>query len=353
MSQLRVRIMSMMQNPREEVDTVSKKKIYLGSTRRQRSRAMQNIGITVSILVLFVLLCALFSAWLMVNEGKLTLFPRKDTEPSVEMTDTHPAQTEESEPPVTGVVTEAETEMQLPTLPPSEVVISGTPAKTLDYTDTWVVMLDAGHGFDDIGTSSALLGDTNEAQINLDIALRMKTILEEAGIFVLMTHDTNAVEGRVSASEGGEIPLRGLVLLQPEDRAALANGQDIDLYVSIHCDSIPTNPDASGMRMYFHRSSEFSDVRNDATEALATYLSVGFDSVIDGKTPLIKEKSDDEAFYVIKYVTAPSVLCEIGFVTNVDDAASMLDPAWRADVAKGLCDGIAYYIAAADAARSQ
>lgn len=323
------------------------KRIYLGATRRQRSRAMQNLGITVSILVVFFLLCAFFAAWLMANEGKLTLDPPQDTQaPQAES-----IQTERTEPPVTSYLPDTEPVSQMPELPLSDVLISGIPTKMLDYTDTWVVMLDAGHGFDDIGASSALLGDTNEAQINLDIVLRMKAMLEDAGIVVLMTHDTNAVEGRVSASLGGEMPLRDLVLLQPDDRAALANTQDIDLYVSLHCDSIPTNPDASGMRMYFHKNSEFSGVRNAAAEALAAYLSVGFDAVIDGKTPLIKEKSDDEAYYVIKYVTAPSVLCEIGFITNAEDASSMLDPAWREDVARGLCDGISYYIATADALR--
>ncbi len=329
---------------------MAKKKLYLGTTRRQRRRTMQNFGITVAIFGVFVLLCAFFAAWLTVNEGRLPLYGSKETEYATKAETATPTVTEASEPLITEPPA-TETEAEMPWLPPSDVQISGVPAKTLDYTDTWVVMLDAGHGFDDIGTSSALLGDTNEAQINLDIALQMKAILEEAGVFVVMTHDTNAVEGRVSASEGGEIPLRNLVLLQPEDRAALANSQDIDLYISIHCDSIPSNPDARGMRMYFHKNSAFSSKRNRATEALASYLSLGFDSVIGGKTPLNKEMSAEEAYYVIKHITAPSVLCEIGFVTNPEDAASMLSTAWRADVAKGLCDGIFYYMAAENATR--
>ena len=60
--------------------------------------------------------------------------------------------------------------------------------------------------------------------------------------------------------------------------------------------------------------------------------------------PLVKTMADDDAFYVIKKIGVPSVLCEIGFVTNQTDAANMLDEAWRQAAAQAIADGIIAYI---------
>ena len=183
------------------------------------------------------------------------------------------------------------------------VEIPGVSYKPLEYTQIWSIMIDPGHGFDDIGTSSALLGDVNEATINLDIALRVREILaEDQEISVIMTHDDNSVSNRVSAADGGEPPLNNLMLLTPEDRAVLANGQDIDLFVSLHCDSLPDNPNVSGMRVYYYDGDEQKELRNQGALCLASNIAKEFGAKMgdNAPTPVVKTMSDDDAFYVIK-----------------------------------------------------
>ncbi len=234
-----------------------------------------------------------------------------------------------------------------PDAPTTVVPITGVAYKPLSYTQTWSVMIDPGHGFDDIGTSSALLGEVNEATINLDIALRVRELLSESKeISVIMTHDDNAVDGRISAADGGEPPLNNLVLLTPEDRAVLANGQDIDLFVSIHCDSLPANPDVGGMRVYYYDGEEQATNRNSGAEYLSTNIANEFGLAMGdaAPTPVVKTMSDDDAFYVIKKIGVPSVLCEVGFVTNETDAENMLDEAWRQAAAEAIAQGIIAYI---------
>ncbi|MBQ3064808.1 MAG: N-acetylmuramoyl-L-alanine amidase [Clostridia bacterium] len=342
--------------------------IYLGTTRRQKNTLLRNLSIIAVLVALTVVLSAFFVSWLLENENGFPHFSfwgqnEVQTDPAEtddsEVTDTQDTacitdraeDTSDTEP-AGDTSTEVTAEEIPPESAPEEnmVEIVGTPYKVLDYTDQWVVMLDAGHGFDDIGTASQLLGETNEATVNLDIALRAQRFLESMGVTVIMTHDTNAVDGRISAADGGEPPLRNLVLLTPQDRADLANGQDIDLFVSIHCDSIPDNPNVSGMRIYLHQNDTMTKERNSATMALATNIANAFGLMMGDSAPkpLVKDMTEDQAYYVIREIGVPSVLCEVGFVTNQTDAANMLDPAWREDAAKGIVDGVIAYIRSAD-----
>lgn len=321
--------------------------VFLGETRRQRTARMRNFGVIAVLLLITVIGSVFFVSWLLDRA--------------------EPVQTGNHLPPVseqTDIDTAAETEQNIPTaepdapketvpefgsddVPETVIAVTGTPYKPLYFTRTWSVMIDPGHGFDDIGTSSVLLGDVNEATINLDIALRVRELLSEhKEIAVLMTHDDNAVDGRISASDGGEPPLNNLVLLTPEDRAVLANGQDIDLFVSIHCDSIPDKPEISGMRTYYYDSGDTVGARDAGAEALATNIANQFGLKMgkDTPTPMVKTMSDDNAFYVIKNIDVPSVLCEVGFVTNQTDAKQMLDENWRQAAAEAIVNGIVEYI---------
>ena len=322
--------------------------VFLGETRRQRTARMRNFCVILVLILLTVLGSVFFVSWLLdradyvQTEGNLP--------PAAEQTDTDTAAAPETEqnPPVTEPEVPKEPAPEpTPDVPDAVVAVTGTPYKPLSFTRTWSVMIDPGHGFDDIGTSSALLGDVNEATINLDIALRVRALLSaHKEIAVLMTHDDNAVDGRISASDGGEPPLNNLVLLTPEDRAVLANGQDIDLFVSIHCDSIPDKPEISGMRAYYYGSGDTVGARDAGAEALATNIANQFGLKMgnDAPIPMVKTMTDDNAFYVIKNIDVPSVLCEVGFVTNQTDAKQMLDETWRQAAAEGIARGILAYV---------
>ena len=204
--------------------------VFLGETRRQRTARMRNFCVILVLVLLTVLGSVFFVSWLLDRADSVQT--GNHLPPVTEQADTDTAADTERNIPETETDAPQETTPEAtPDMPEAVVAVTGTPYKPLYYTRTWAVMIDPGHGFDDIGTSSALLGDVNEATINLDIALRVRELLSEhKEIAVLMTHDDNAVDGRISAADGGEPPLNNLVLLTPEDRAVLANGQDIDLF---------------------------------------------------------------------------------------------------------------------------
>ncbi len=320
--------------------------VFLGETRRQRTARMRNLCVILVLVLLTVLGSVFFVSWLLDRADSVQT--GNNLPPITEQTDTDTAAETEQDVPVTETDAPEETAPEsTPDVPDVVVAVTGTPYKPLSFTRTWSVMIDPGHGFDDIGTSSELLGDVNEATINLDIALRVRELLSaHKEIAVLMTHDDNAVDGRISAADGGEPPLNNLVLLTPEDRAVLANGQDIDLFVSLHCDSIPDKPEISGMRAYYYDSGDTVGARDAGAEALATNIANQFGLKMgnDAPIPMVKTMSDDNAFYVIKNIDVPSVLCEVGFVTNKTDAMQMLDENWRQAAAEAIVNGIIEYI---------
>ena len=318
--------------------------VFLGETRRQRTARMRNFCVILVLVLLTVLGSVFFVSWLLDRADSVQT--GNHLPPVAEQTDTDTAaDTERNIPETETDAPEETTPEATPDVPEAVVAVTGTPYKPLSFTRTWSVMIDPGHGFDDIGTSSALLGDVNEATINLDIALRVRELLSEhKEIAVLMTHDDNAVDGRISAADGGEPPLNNLVLLTPEDRAVLANGQDIDLFVSLHCDSIPDKPEISGMRTYYYDSGDTVGARDAGAEALATNIANQFGLKMGNDAPMVKTMTDDNAFYVIKNIGVPSVLCEVGFVTNQTDAKQMLDENWRQAAAEAIVNGIIEYI---------
>ena len=320
--------------------------VFLGETRRQRTARMRNFCVILVLVLLTVLGSVFFVSWLLDRADSVQT--GNHLPPVTEQTDTDTAaDTERNIPETETDAPEETTPEATPDVPEAVVAVTGTPYKPLSFTRTWSVMIDPGHGFDDIGTSSELLGDVNEATINLDIALRVRELLSEhKEIAVLMTHDDNAVDGRISAADGGEPPLNNLVLLTPEDRAVLANGQDIDLFVSLHCDSIPDKPEISGMRAYYYDSGDTVGARDAGAEALATNIANQFGLKMgdDAPIPMVKTMTDDNAFYVIKNIGVPSVLCEVGFVTNQTDAKQMLDENWRQAAAEAIVNGIIEYI---------
>ena len=320
--------------------------VFLGETRRQRTARMRNFCVILVLVLLTVLGSVFFVSWLLDRADSVQT--GNNLSPVAEQTDTDTAaDTERNISETETDAPEETTPEATPDVPEAVVAVTGTPYKPLSFTRTWSVMIDPGHGFDDIGTSSALLGEVNEATINLDIALRVRELLSEhKEIAVLMTHDDNAVDGRISAADGGEPPLNNLVLLTPEDRAVLANGQDIDLFVSLHCDSIPDKPEISGMRTYYYDSGDTVGARDAGAEALATNIANQFGLKMgdDAPIPMVKTMTDDNAFYVIKNIGVPSVLCEVGFVTNQTDAKQMLDENWRQAAAEAIANGIIEYI---------
>ena len=108
-----------------------------------------------------------------------------------------------------------------------------------------VIYLDAGHGGKDPG---AIFSSVYEKKLNLDIAKRLRKLLQAKGYEVIMTRTTDT-------------------FIELEQRAEIANTNNVDLFISIHNNSMPTG--FSGvMTLYSARDSEEEFSSKDLAEVI-------------------------------------------------------------------------------------
>lgn len=213
------------------------------------------------------------------------------------------------------------------------------------------VVIDAGHGGHDPGAQAY---GVVEAELVLDVARRLqKLLLKEEGIEVEMTRSTDVF-----------IPL--------EERTAIANRASADLFLSIHANA-SRNSSARGVETYylnFASNPEAEEVAARENSASSRTLHVLPDII---RAIALNNKLDESRdfaelvqksmakrlrtqnaqlkslgvkrapFVVLIGASMPSVLAEISFVTNRQEASLLKTGAYRQKIAEALYDAVMQY----------
>ena len=216
------------------------------------------------------------------------------------------------------------------------------------------IVIDAGHGGHDSGTLGA--GGILEKDVVLDVALRLGKLLQDRlGAEIVYTRDDDTF-----------IPL--------ETRTAIANKAQADLFISVHANSSP-DESARGVEVYYLNFTsdpdamrvaarenavstesvhELSDLvkkialkdKIDESKELASDVDASLYAGLERGNPGLKDRGVKKApFVVLIGANMPSILAEISFVTNPDDAAQLETEAYRERVAESLFRGVAKYAA--------
>src|SRR5438477_2610814 len=168
-----------------------------------------------------------------------------------------------------------------------------------------VVVIDPGHGgFDRGGIPHQRVP---ESMMNLDVAQRLKAVLQDYGYHVVMTRDSDVF-----------IPLG--------TRVAIANSYRDAIFVCIHFNATPRSS-ASGIETYFYSSQSLP-----LASAIHYYVAGGAPSANRG----VRRRG----FFVLRRTTIPSVLVECGFLTNPTEAQYAQSPAYRQKLALEIAHGI-------------
>lgn len=169
------------------------------------------------------------------------------------------------------------------------------------------VILDAGHGGKDIGAPGRYGPD--EKHIALDTTLRIAKALRGRGVNVVLTRRNDTYP---------TLP----------QRIALANRLRPNLFVSIHADSAP-NRQARGFTIYAARQASSQSL--DAAGKIAQSLkAVGVHS-------RGVRRAD---FDVLAQTNCPSVLVELGYLTNRTEARKLNSSAYRQNLARAIAGGV-------------
>jgi len=213
------------------------------------------------------------------------------------------------------------------------------------------IVIDPGHGGHDPG---AIANRAREAEIVLDIALRLeKLLLKQKGVDVVLTRRSDLF-----------VPL--------EERTAIANREDADLFLSIHA-NVGRNASANGIETYilnFATSPEAEAVaarenagagmsmhslpdivrkialnnKIDESRDLANIVQSSLYRGIRQQHPQARNRGVKQApFVVLIGAQMPSILAEVSFVTNRREASLLRTAAYRQRIAQALFDAVMKY----------
>lgn len=182
------------------------------------------------------------------------------------------------------------------------------PAVTSQALSGRIIFIDPGHGGADTG---ALKAGIAEKDINLAIAKKVAAILTMRGAHVEMTRWTDST-----------------VSLQ--ERVEFSNSKRTDIFVSIHINS-SVRPEVHGIETHYYTDSGY-EVAKIIHKSIMSKVS-GIDR------GLFKSR-----FYVINHTEAPSVLLELGFISNDNERNTLLTEERKQRSAEAIAEGIINYL---------
>ena len=220
-----------------------------------------------------------------------------------------------------------------------------------------LIVIDAGHGGHDEG---ATCSDKCEKDVVLQIAKVLREAFEDAGYRVYLTRGSD----------------KYLTLGQ---RTHIADKLDAKVFISIHTNAIAHKRDfeeVSGIETYFlqktrnRRSQRIAAIENASllkgTDALSKEVIV--DSVINGPKIIESNKLAIDVhrniidslrkeyrgvkdggvkpapFYVLAGASRPSILVEVGYITNTKERERLFDKGYQETLAEGIVKGVNRYL---------
>jgi N-acetylmuramoyl-L-alanine amidase len=210
------------------------------------------------------------------------------------------------------------------------------------------VVIDAGHGGDDPGATG--INGLTEKAVTLDLAQRLRSLVVKRGFEAVMTRDTDTT-------------------MSLEARAAIANAQRGDVFVSIHLNSFEEE-ETRGIETYYvgpngtpeldalaARENQhagysladlrtllervFADAKRDESHRLARAVQDALVRSARKTDPGITNRGVKTAsFVVLAAAEMPSILAEVSFLSNTADASRLHTTEYRQQIAEALASGV-------------
>ncbi len=184
-----------------------------------------------------------------------------------------------------------------------------------------VIVIDAGHGGEDGGTTGSL--GTGESGLNLDIAQRVNRLLHLMGYETVMTRESD-----ISLHTEGST-IRQHKQSDLRRRVEIVNGQPSCILLSIHQNHF-TDPKYSGPQVFYTSTGE----------ALAKELQ----ETLNGAFSCRRSAKKSKGVYVMEHITQPGVLVECGFLSNPAEEQKLRTPEYQKQLASVLAAALAKFV---------
>lgn len=199
------------------------------------------------------------------------------------------------------------------------------PAMYLPITDK-VIAIDAGHG----GVDPGAVGKQGikEDEINLQIALKLRSLIEENGGVVILTRNDGQglyTEDSTTLREKKNEDLR--------NRKTEVNNSQPDILLSIHLNSFPQSK--------YYGAHAFYKEGCEKSKNLALLIQEELRNVLDKNNKRVPQSRDN--IYLIREAEAPAVLIECGFLSNTEEEKKLSDSKYQQKIAWGIYIGVMRY----------
>ena len=183
-----------------------------------------------------------------------------------------------------------------------------------------IIVLDPGHG----GSDPGAIGPTGlqEKQVTLPISEYLKSALEAKGAKVVLTRTTDVDVYGPHASGVDEL----------QARVDVANVNQADAFISVHINSF-SNPNVGGIATYYFDGSEQSKkLASSVQRQIANHSGFNGDRGIQPGN-----------LYVLRHSLMPSILVELGFISNPTEEAHLKEANTRQQFANEIANGLEAY----------
>lgn len=228
----------------------------------------------------------------------------------------------------------------------TQVRAAGDDAKARLASGDWpvrgVVCIDAGHGaqadltltpigpgsdemqYVEPGGATGVATGVPEYEVTLEVALQLQQKLEAMGVTVVMVRTTNDV------------------VLSSEQRAQIANEAGADLFIRLHCDG-GDDPSVNGFSTLVPGYNDWTAAIYESSAQAAEIMHPIIIEQTGANDMGIVERSDLAGF---NFCEVPSVLFEMGYISNPDEDVRMNDPTYQDQLAEALANAAAAYLRA-------
>ena len=176
-----------------------------------------------------------------------------------------------------------------------------------------VVVIDPGHGGKDVGAVG--LAGTKEKDVNLLVSLQLQEELKKWGAKPVITRKTDTYD----MDELG-------------DRVRFGQKNRGDIFISLHSDAA-LNREATGFTVYYYSPKGQTDL------LLAKTTQQGLKQYMQTKDRGVRSAN----FFVVKRNPVPSILIEMGFISNRVEEQELMNSEYQRDVVEGTVQGVANY----------
>lgn len=191
-------------------------------------------------------------------------------------------------------------------------------------TSKLCVVIDAGHGGSDPGKIG--VNEAKEKDINLEISLKLKEVLEKHNISVVLTRDSD--EGLYSSQTANQ------KAQDMQNRCKIIEQSNAQFTISIHQNSY-TSPEIKGAQtFYYGQSVEGKKLAEEIQAALIAH--------VDPQNH--RAAKANESYYLLKKTPTPTVIVECGFLSNPTEADLLLQDDYQNKLVNAIYLGISQYL---------